>query len=282
MKLLALLILFFLVELQGIAAVRVVNSTRDFHLADKYSLSTVSHRKPLKHCYRWMKESEAKDWKSGVATLYPYRGPDMLGRTSPYSDVVAFCWSNPVTGRIGGLLEEYGDYLLRIDLDPNAITFDRNQDKYFRGQEEVLGVDPEKRGTGTALVYANYLSENLLFFQEYMVRSDSIIVGWTFNDLALRSELSTQLDRLRTRLISLDEFHYFYNYFDHPKALFSEENGYEFYTSTVLAAYNNVIQKYWADPNSEQYFVGPASKKVCGQKVNCLVEPMQWYRTKYR
>ncbi len=234
-------------------------------------LSETSWIQPdLLKCYRWVSKWERDHWKTGDIYFLGAPLKDVLGREGDRSKVT-YCWSNPVTARIGGRNEVYGDYLLRIDLVSDRVLYDRNEGIYYIGNNGV-GVTPEsaqdsdatpwKRGVSSEVVYSNYCgysqSQCMPWFQEYLLRSKSVVLSFTLGDADLKKEFYFELDQLKAGLTSFEAFHFFFNFFD-TQAPFPEWSGRP-YLLQKLEESITLLEEEWKDPMSETIYLNPEAR----------------------
>jgi hypothetical protein len=189
-----------------------------FLVPEVYAQRTVSsasfRSKTLTSCYRWMGKGAYKTWFGKKKPLFTpvYNDSTWLGRGGKKAKGI-YCWTSPAASIRGGSSEFYGQYLMRIDLKPDTVIFDRNKGTYHRADGQLLPIDAsEMKGVDSDVFYANYEHNGGAWFQEYIIKSEDAIVGWTFGD----EKLQTDFEESYQRRISFSEpftsHHFYFNY----------------------------------------------------------------------
>jgi len=172
-------------------------------------LSKISHGRFIKSCYRWVNAYEYKKWvKTGRPVFTDiFEGKNKHLARGGKSKKGIYCWHHPAGARRGGSLEVYGDYLMRIDFVDEVVIYDRNLDMYYAKDEAII--DEKKLGIDSQVFYANYLYNNLAWFQEYIIRDPRAIKGFTFNDSDLRDSFENGVEEIMRGSLPRSEAHFY-------------------------------------------------------------------------
>lgn len=218
-------------------------------------VSSVSHAQPIHSCYRWMSEWEFNRWKDE-----PYMvrwANDAYGRSSDAP--TTFCWINPVGAILGGLMEDYGPNLIRIDLVEDAVIFDVTRGRYISNGSTSPQIQ-FKKAMDTEVVYYHLNSTaNVSWFHEYILRGESVVKSWSHGDAALRAAFRSDLQRFISSTFQLHEMHFFRNFFAYPNAHFEEERGRPYYLKLLLEKSKH-IEKLWLQTPDNQISINLKSR----------------------
>lgn len=201
-------------------------------------------------CYRWMPKEELIRWQKN-GPQFAYILTDALEREGNRKAI--YCWKNTIGAILGGFddrigLEEYGSYLVRIDLNPNAVIYDRNIKAYFR--VGGAGPIPEKKqlGMSSDIVYELFYNNAKPWFQEYIVRTPEAILSWTDRDEKLQKQFNDEIELLKNKKIQFLDYHFFrwsQNY-NSPELPNREDSFSSFYLKKVLER-QALLNKYWGE-----------------------------------
>lgn len=222
------------------------------NLYAEYSVNPVSHSKLIKSCYRWISKKEMKSWKNGNME-FGLSFNDKLDRDG--NTPITYCWENTVGAIIGGIGEVYGDYLLRFDFVEDAILFDRSTGLYRKLNGSTNIPTEMKLGINTEIVYANYKTDGLIYFQEYLIRNPRAIKSWSLGDATLKRSFKEELVKIRSNRLSLEEYHFYRNKFIFPTSSFRKfANGAPYYLER-LNKLEKTMDKFWANNSEDLIYI---------------------------
>ena len=221
----------------------------------------------LRSCYRWMSSWERSRWlahQHPQFTSSSFLWKDTLGRLGKEELNVLFCWANPAGGMIGGkhqngIIEKYGQVLVRVDFVKSAVVFDRSLGKYFKAIDSTEVPEPKDgpKEVSTEIVYANYFFKGSPWYQEILVRDPSVIKSWSFGDAALQSEFRSESARFLKGEYEEIELHYFRNMIEHDEAFF-EWSGRPYYEKYLREA-GEKLEEYWKDGGDTRTFMNSSA-----------------------
>jgi hypothetical protein len=233
------------------------------------SMSILNYRKQIKSCYRWVEKTEFETyWMNSKIHWNKIGDNGFLNRGRNNSSRIIFCWQNSFGGIRGGLNEEYGSYLVRIDLVDNVTTFDRNTQLNYDINGKVIEPtwDEKRRGVDNELVYANYKSGTASWFQEYMIKEEDVIYGWTVNDQDLKDQLRHEVEEFASDYsYFFEEMHFFWwtsAYAGYDPSW--PQSGKPFYSNELKKNLSN-MEAVWRDRPETFYQVNPMRRSERGQ-----------------
>lgn len=203
----------------------------------------------IQSCYRWMSTWELSRWKNSGPQFETLIN-DWLERDG--NGKAIYCWKNSIGGFHGGLVEEYGNHLVRIDFKSDAVFYDRNTKKYFSLKSSTDVPLQKKNELSSEIVFELIYFDANPFFQEYMVRSNDPILSWTSNDPQLKETLIREYNLLQQNKLNYWDYHFFYWYYDQSNKYSQRfpESGRPYYLKIADEKVKN-MQKYWSETSHE-------------------------------
>lgn len=219
----------------------------------------------MKSCYRWMSWVEQRNWtKKGV----PYMG--RLINSQNFRRYVSnergiYCFQNPVGSMKGGPGEVYGSYLVRIDLVPDAIFYERGSQAYYQNGELIMDLpDSKKLGIDSEIFYGNYNINHYDWMQEYIIKDLSVIKGFTFNDPELRKELKKYYEKFREGNLAHHEYHMYGNWclkdFDYGDNI-EKKWSCEAYVDLAKDNVESMLSRWRKNKLPQKYYNNPLARK---------------------
>lgn len=180
--------------------------------------SFIEGKENFKSCYRWMGKKEYKKWTDDSAPVIHDMSPREALHLNRYNSrekgKTFYCWLYPLGSLRGGLVENYGKKLLKINFVEDRVLFNRNTRKYSTlALSEAEIPETFKQDVDSEVVYANYRGKSgSLWFQEIMVKDASAVESFESIDRDLLQKLERELGQILSFAnLPFRHFHFFYN-----------------------------------------------------------------------